>query len=240
MTAAKYGNCGRQTEDQHKEAGGSPRHINIRQTSRDAIEMSGPGSGSVCKSTRNLSKHANDTLLPVAQKTSDNAQAAFSTPSFSPRQPTIHSIMRVPAYSSTKQSPSDACLRFLASLPSLNLQSHTFLSRHVRLLEAAHAVQAPSSHHRLVLVPRRACRGKPIQPRHREETLLHSQGVVSICSPVNTAFAPARKHIACCVSSSVCLPAASRMIVPGRTIRAVAIVRRIVWYGTGWRQVHTR
>lgn len=56
----------------------------------------------------------------------------------------------------------------------------------------------------------------------------HSQGVVNICSPVKTAFAPAMKHIACLDSSSVCLPAARRMIVVGRTIRAVAIVRSSV------------
>lgn len=62
----------------------------------------------------------------------------------------------------------------------------------------------------------------------------YSQGVVSICSPVNTALAPAMKHIACCVSSSVCLPAARRMIVAGITTRAVDIVRRMVWNGTGY------
>ena len=58
-------------------------------------------------------------------------------------------------------------------------------------------------------------------------------GVVSICSPVKTALAPAIKHIACFVSSSVCRPAASLIIVLGRTIRAVAIVLRSIWYETG-------
>lgn len=54
-------------------------------------------------------------------------------------------------------------------------------------------------------------------------------GVVSICSPVKIAFAPAIKHITCCDSSKVCRPAARRMIVVGSTIRAVAMVRRSVW-----------
>lgn len=62
----------------------------------------------------------------------------------------------------------------------------------------------------------------------------HSHGVVSICSPVNTAFAPAKKHIDCSDSVNVCRPAASRIMVFGNTIRAVAIVRRTVWYGTGY------
>lgn len=57
----------------------------------------------------------------------------------------------------------------------------------------------------------------------------HAQGVVSIASPVKTALAPAKKHIACSESLSFCLPAASRMIVVGIAIRAVAIVRTIVW-----------
>lgn len=60
------------------------------------------------------------------------------------------------------------------------------------------------------------------------------QGVVSICSPVKTAFAPAMKHMACCDSARVFLPAARRIMVVGRTIRAVAMVRTKVWYGTGW------
>jgi hypothetical protein len=60
-----------------------------------------------------------------------------------------------------------------------------------------------------------------------------SQGVVSICSPVNTAFAPAMKHIICSDSPRVCRPAARRMIVLGRTTRAVAIVRSTVENGTG-------
>jgi hypothetical protein len=60
------------------------------------------------------------------------------------------------------------------------------------------------------------------------------QGVVSICSPVKTAFAPAIKHMACCGSARVFLPAARRIMVVGRTIRAVAIVRTRVWYGTGY------
>lgn len=53
-------------------------------------------------------------------------------------------------------------------------------------------------------------------------------GVVSICSPVNTAFAPAKKHMACSFSDSVCRPAASRMIVDGSTILAVEMVRKSV------------
>lgn len=60
-----------------------------------------------------------------------------------------------------------------------------------------------------------------------------SQGVVSICSPVKTALAPAMKHIACSDSESMFLPAEMRMIVEGSTIRAVAIVRTIVWNFTG-------
>ena len=39
--------------------------------------------------------------------------------------------------------------------------------------------------------------------------------------------------MACSVSLNVCLPAANRMIALGRTIRAVAIVRRTVWTETG-------
>jgi len=39
--------------------------------------------------------------------------------------------------------------------------------------------------------------------------------------------------IACSVSLKVCLPAASRMIDLGKTIRAVAMVRRTVWTETG-------
>jgi hypothetical protein len=61
---------------------------------------------------------------------------------------------------------------------------------------------------------------------------IYTQGVVSICSPVNTALAPAMKHIACSDSAKVFLPAASRIIVVGNTIRAVAIVRRRMWYLT--------
>lgn len=61
----------------------------------------------------------------------------------------------------------------------------------------------------------------------------NSQGVVNICSPVNTAFAPAIKHIICSGSLSFCRPAASRMIVFGSTIRAVAIVRSTLGNGTG-------
>src|ERR1700761_8881453 len=63
---------------------------------------------------------------------------------------------------------------------------------------------------------------------------MYEQGVVSICSPVNTALAPARKHMACSDSARVFLPAASRMMVFGSTMRAVAIVRRRTWYFTGW------
>ena len=57
--------------------------------------------------------------------------------------------------------------------------------------------------------------------------------MVNICSPVKTAFAPAMKHIACSDSESVCRPAARRIIVEGRTIRAVAIVRIKVCEETG-------
>ena len=60
--------------------------------------------------------------------------------------------------------------------------------------------------------------------------LSDSQGVVSICSPVNTALAPAMKHRTCSDSGMVFLPAANRMIVAGITIRAVAIVRTRAWY----------
>jgi len=62
---------------------------------------------------------------------------------------------------------------------------------------------------------------------------INSHGVVNMLSPVNTAFAPAMKHIACSFSLSPCLPAASRMIVVGRTILEVAIVRRSTWWETG-------
>ena len=65
---------------------------------------------------------------------------------------------------------------------------------------------------------------------------MYSQGVVSICSPVKTAFAPAMKHIACSDSAKVFRPAARRMIVVGIAMRAVAIVRIKVWYGTGYWQ----
>ncbi len=61
----------------------------------------------------------------------------------------------------------------------------------------------------------------------------HSQGVVSICSPVKTAFAPAMKHIACSDSLKVFLPAARRMIVLGMAMRAVAIVRTSDVHGNG-------
>lgn len=61
------------------------------------------------------------------------------------------------------------------------------------------------------------------------ECHVDAQGVVNICSPVNTALAPAIKHIACSDSASVFLPAARRIMVLGRTIRAVAIVRIRVW-----------
>lgn len=60
-----------------------------------------------------------------------------------------------------------------------------------------------------------------------------AHGVVNIDSPVKTALAPAMKHIACSDSFSFCLPAASRMMVVGMTIRAVAIVRTMVWCGMG-------
>ena len=55
--------------------------------------------------------------------------------------------------------------------------------------------------------------------------ICYSQGVVNICSPVNTALAPAMKHMACSDSARVFRPAASRMIVVGIAMRAVAIVR---------------
>ena len=54
-----------------------------------------------------------------------------------------------------------------------------------------------------------------------------------MASPVKTAFAPAMKHIACSASDNVCLPAASRIIVLGKTIRAVEIVRTNVCAATG-------
>jgi hypothetical protein len=91
---------------------------------------------------------------------------------------------------------------------------------------------------------------KPLNP-HRESIALSSShpehGVVNIFSPVKIAFAPAMNayHVslasseysaltmACSVSLNVCLPAASRMIDLGKTIRAVAIVRRTVWTETG-------
>lgn len=69
--------------------------------------------------------------------------------------------------------------------------------------------------------------------------LEYAHGVVSICSPVKMALAPAMKHIACFDSSSVCLPAAKRMMVWGRTIRAVATVLRSVWYGIGYIGINT-
>ena len=59
------------------------------------------------------------------------------------------------------------------------------------------------------------------------------QGVVSIFSPVKMALAPAMKAMACSVSLNSCRPAARRMMVLGRTIRAVAMVRRTVWTLTG-------
>lgn len=71
------------------------------------------------------------------------------------------------------------------------------------------------------------------QRTQRAQAGCHVQGVVNICSPVNTALAPAMKHIACLDSSSVCRPAARRMMVLGSTIRAVEIVRRMVWNPTG-------
>ena len=61
-----------------------------------------------------------------------------------------------------------------------------------------------------------------------------AHGVVSIASPVKTALAPARKHIACSASEYVCRPAARRMIVEGITMRAVAIVRKMTSCGRGW------
>lgn len=92
---------------------------------------------------------------------------------------------------------------------------------------------------------------KPLKP-HLESIALSSShpehGVVNIFSPVKIAFAPAmnaysisfvrqpdtrKLTIACSVSVNVCLPAASRIIDLGRTIRAVAIVRRTVWTETG-------
>lgn len=75
-------------------------------------------------------------------------------------------------------------------------------------------------------------RGKFIhQPLHslmslKNESDIH--GVVSIRSPVNTAFAPARKHIACSASVNSCRPAARRITVVGSAMRAVAMVRSMV------------
>ena len=54
-----------------------------------------------------------------------------------------------------------------------------------------------------------------------------------MASPVKTALAPAMKHMACSDSLNFCLPAASRIIVVGMTIRAVAIVRTRVWCEIG-------
>ena len=119
-------------------------------------------------------------------------------------------------------------------------QSRALLPCNIRLLKAPHPVQPPPSHHRLVFVPGRACQPHQRQDRTAATKLLkamplssrcwasYSQGVVNICSPVKTALAPAMKHIACLNSSSVCRPAARRMIVLGSTIRAVAIVRSSV------------
>jgi len=91
---------------------------------------------------------------------------------------------------------------------------------------------------------------KPLSP-HRDNIALSSShpehGVVNIFSPVKIALAPAMNAcfvstepcslriptIACSVSLKVCLPAASRMIALGKTIRAVAIVRRTVCTETG-------
>src|ERR1700728_507262 len=70
------------------------------------------------------------------------------------------------------------------------------------------------------------------QNQMKNKKRVNSQGVVSICSPVKTALAPAMKHIACSDSASVFLPAANLIIVVGNTMRAVAIVRISVWYGT--------
>lgn len=118
------------------------------------------------------------------------------------------------------------CSRFALFAIRRNLEARAFLGRNTRLLKAAHACEAPSRHHCLILVPRRAW--SPYQSDIRRTKSLDSQGVVNICSPVNTAFAPAIKHIACSASDSVCLPAARRIIVPGIVIRAVAMVRRRV------------
>ena len=84
------------------------------------------------------------------------------------------------------------------------------------------------------LIPRGAfADGSALQVTPTQARRDNSQGVVSICSPVNTAFAPAIKHIVCSGSLSICRPAARRMIVLGRTIRAVATVRSTVGNGTG-------
>lgn len=81
---------------------------------------------------------------------------------------------------------------------------------------------------RAYLVPRGtyARQTQPTLISLRAQVRINLQGVVNIESPVNTAFAPLMKHIACSFSLSPCLPAESRMIVVGRTILAVAIVRR--------------
>ena len=77
--------------------------------------------------------------------------------------------------------------------------------------------------------------GEPLY-LHKHVAILcenHSHGVVNIWSPVNTALAPAIKHITCSDSFSVFLPAASRIIVEGRAILAVAMVLTKVWCFTG-------
>jgi hypothetical protein len=68
-------------------------------------------------------------------------------------------------------------------------------------------------------------RKRPTRSRGDFTSSHGEHGVVSICSPVKTALAPAMKHMACSFSLSVCRPAASRIMVVGRTTRAVAIVR---------------
>ena len=149
-----------------------------------------------------------------------------------------------------RNSPSmvSKCLHRITQLTFICwFQSRCFLSGNTCLFKALHPVEAPTTHHGLILDHVRARKelGKLYLPhpmanletrkvRIRDlQKVIHSQGVVSICSPVKIAFAPAMKHIACSGSARVFLPAARRMMVVGKTIRAVAIVRTKVWYGTG-------
>ena len=120
-----------------------------------------------------------------------------------------------------------------------------FFPRHALLLKTLHAFETPAGHHAFILrrvekVVLHVIRRSLPRPKAslcvsktrstfgfiESKVRVNLQGVVNIWSPVNTAFAPAMKHIACSFSLSPCRPAASRMIVVGRTTLAVAIVRR--------------